>query len=118
MGVELEAELLPRADVGVTDELVKRATEAVPIHLEPVAQSRLEDAPSCFDLVDQPVDVGDEIVVDVRDVTGDHRAQEQPSESGRGVDRQYEVAERQPSRGSQRAGVPQFEFGEQHGGCR
>ena len=57
--------------------------------------------------------VGDQIVVEIRRVTSDHRSEEKPAETGRRVARQHHVSEGQSSSRSERARVPDLEFGEQ-----
>ena len=83
---------------------VRRQGEAVAVDLEAVAQPRLHDALVPVDLVDQPVDVGDELVGDVADVAGDDGAEQQPAEAGRRVDGQHEVAEGEPRASAPAAG--------------
>ena len=88
--------------------------ETVLIDLEAVPQARLHDPFAALDLADQPMDVGNEIVVDAAQVCGDDRSEQQSAEPGRGVDRQHHVPERDSSGRHRRAGVPDLEFGEQH----
>ena len=89
--------------------------QTVTIHLEAVAESRLDDAFAALDLADETVDVGHEVVVDVGQVGGDDRAEEQAAEARCRVDRKHHVAEGDTARRHRRAGVPDLEFSEQHG---
>ena len=107
--VEVEADLL-----AVAEQAVGRQGEAVAIDLEAMAQAGLDDALVPVDLVDQPVDVGDEVLRDVTDVAGDDGAEQQAAEARRRVDGQHEVAEGDPPRRGQRPGVPHLELGEEH----
>ncbi len=107
--VEIEAQI-----VGVADHPVPAAGEPVAVDLEPVTQARLHDSVAALDLVDQAVHVGMQLVVDAVDVTGDDGAEQQPTEAGRRVDGEDEVAERQAPGRHGRARVPHLELGEQH----
>ena len=88
--------------------------EAVAVDLVAVQQARLHDALAAADLVEQAVDVGDEVVVDVGQVLGDHRAEQQPAEAGQRIDREHEVTERDTPGRRDRAGVPHLQLGQQH----
>ncbi len=88
--------------------------ETVPIDLEAVPQSGLDDAFAALDLADQAVDVGDEFVVDAGQVRRDDRAEQQPAEARRRVDRQHHVAEGDAARRHGGPGVPDLELSEQH----
>ena len=88
--------------------------QPVPIDLEAMTQSGLHDPRAGLDLGDQSVHVGHEFVIDAVEVLGDDRAEQQPAEPGRRVDRQHHVAERHATRRHRRAGVPDLELGEQH----
>ncbi|CAN5704442.1 hypothetical protein BH18ACT2_BH18ACT2_21550 [soil metagenome] len=93
---------------------MRRQGQAVAVDLEPVAQPGLDDAHVAVDLVDQPVDVGDEVGGQVGAVTGDHSTEQQPAEAGRRLDRQHEVAESDPPGRRQRPGVPHLQLRQQH----
>ena len=97
-------------------QAVRRQGETVAVDLEAVAQPRLHDADVAVDLVDQPVDVGDEVLGDVADVAGDDGTEQQPAEAGRRIDGEHEVAEREPPRRRQRPRVPHLQLGQQHPG--
>ncbi len=107
--VEIEAQI-----VGVPDHPVPAAGEPVAVDLEPVTQARLHDSVAALDLVDQAVHIGMQLVVDAVDVTGDDGAEQQPTEAGRRIDGEDEVAERQAPGRHGRARVPHLELGEQH----
>ena len=61
--------------------------EPVAVDLVAMLQARLDDALAAADLVQQPVHVGDELVVDVGQVGGDDRAEQQAAETRRRIDR-------------------------------
>ena len=84
--------------------------QAVAVDLIAVTQARLQHAIACLDLVDESVDVDDQIFVDIVHMSGNHCAKEQPAEPRAGIHWQQQVAEGKPSRWSDRAGVPNFEF--------
>ena len=84
------------------------------VDLEPVAQAGLDDADVPVHLVDQTVDVGDQLGGEVGAMAGDDGPQQQPAEPWRRLDREHEVAERQPPGRRQRAGVPHLQLGQQH----
>ena len=107
--VEVEAQI-----VGVADHPVPAAGEPVTVDLEPVSQARLHDSVAALDLVDQAVHIGMQLVVDAVDVTGDDGAEQQPTEAGRRVDGEDEVAERQAPGRDGGSRVPHLELGEQH----
>ena len=69
--------------------------ETMPIDLIAMQQARLDDPFAATDLIEQPMDIGDQILVDVGQMRGDHRAEQQPAETRRRIDRQHEMAERQ-----------------------
>jgi hypothetical protein len=84
------------------------------VDLEAMSQTRLDDAFRALDLTDQTMDVGLQVLVDFEEVPGNHRTQQDSTESGSGICRQHEVAERHTPRGCDRARVPDLEFGEDH----
>ena len=98
----------------VAEQAVAAVRQPVTVDLEPVAQPRLHDSLAALDLVDQPHHVGHQIGVDAGEVLGDDGAQQQPTEPGRRVDRQHQVAERDPTGRHRRPGVEDLELGEQH----
>ena len=69
------------------------------VDLEPVAQAGLDDAHAPVDLVDEAMDVGHEIGVDLADRRRGDGAEQQPAETGRRIDGQHEIAERDAPRG-------------------
>ena len=109
--MEVERDLL-----AVADQAVRRQGEAVAIDLEAVAQAGLDDAHVPVDLVDQPVDVGHEVLGTSPMWPASDGAEQQPAEAGRRVDGQHEVAERQAPRRRQRPGVPHLQLGQHHPG--
>ena len=107
--VEVEADLL-----AVAEQPMRRQGQPVTIDLEPVPQPGLDDPVVAVDLIDQAVDVGDQLVGDVPDVAGDDGTEQQAAEAWRRVDGQHQVAERDPPRRSERAGVPHLQLRQQH----
>ena len=80
--------------VGVADQSVHADRQAVAVDLVAVLQPRLHDALAAGDLVDQPADVGPQLLVDARQIGGDDRAEQHAAEPGRRVGGQHQVAER------------------------
>ena len=109
-GAEVELHL-----VALADQLVAAVREPVPVDLEAVAQARLHDAVALLDLADEPGDVAEQVVVDTADVVGDHGTEQEPAEAGRRIDRQHQVAERDPPGRHRRPGVEDLQLGQQHG---
>jgi hypothetical protein len=59
--------------------------EAVTVDLISMQQPRLHHALAATDLVEQPMHVGDEIIVDVGEMGSDHGSEQQPTETGRRI---------------------------------
>ena len=89
--------------------------EPVAVDLEPMPQPRLHDAITVLDRGQQPVDIVHQVVVDPVQVLGHDRSEEEPTESGRRIDGQHEMAEREPPCRLGRPRVPDLDLGEQHG---
>ncbi len=68
------------------------------VDLEAMAQPGLHDALAPLDLVDEPMEVGEQVRVEVVEVGGDDGAEQDAAEAGRRLDRQDAVAERDPAR--------------------
>lgn len=109
LAVELEAELVANAD-----ERVHRPRQAVTVHLEAVAESRLCDPIATLYLAEQPVYIGRKIVVDLGGVCSDYCAEQQAADTRCRICRQHQMTERHTPRGCDRSGVPHFELGQQH----
>jgi hypothetical protein len=85
----------------------------VTIDLESMAQTGLGDSFTALNLHQKSMHIGYDVVVDFGYVPGHDRTDQEPTESGGRLARQHHVPERHPTRGSERAGVPHLEFGEQ-----
>ncbi|MEL0041619.1 MAG: hypothetical protein VW685_09900, partial [Ilumatobacter sp.] len=72
------------------------AREPMPVDLVPVAESGLGHTPSLLHLGDEPTDVEQIIAVETTRVLGDDSAEEDPSETRSGVDREHEMSEGDP----------------------
>ena len=107
--LELEAELLADAD-----HAMRAPSEPVPVDLVAVAEPGLHDPLAAVDLVDETMDVGHEVVVDLVEVGGDDGAEQQAAEAGRRVRREHEVAERDPPGRRHRPRVPHLQLSQQH----
>ena len=99
--------------VAVTEQTVSADRKTMPIDLESVPQTGLNDACTSFDLGDQPVDVGDQVVVDPVEMRSDDRPEQQSAEARRWVDWQDEVPKRNAPRRHRRARVPHLELGKE-----
>src|SRR5262245_52351729 len=87
LGVESEAHVLALSLEAMTAE-----GESVAIDLIAVAQPRLNDPVAAVDLQQETMHIRDEILIDLAEVMGDDRAEEQTTEPGGGIDRQDQVA--------------------------
>ncbi len=88
------------------------ARKSVSIDLEAMSQSRLRDSLVTIDLRNQSIEVGVEILIDLRDEVRDDRCEQHPTEPWSWIDGQDEVSERQSPRRGHRSRVPDFDFGE------
>jgi hypothetical protein len=89
-------------------------TQTVTIDLEPMAQPRLHDTLAVIHLGEQPMDVGDQIPIDIIEMGGDDRTEEQTAESGDRIDGQDQVPERHPASWCDGTRVPHLQLGQQH----
>ena len=90
--------------------------ESVAIDLIAMTQTGLHDSLAPRNLPEETMHVGNEIGVDVTEVSSDNGTEQQASEAGRRLDREHEVAERDTSSGSVRSRMPHLELGQQHAG--
>ena len=100
--------------VAVSEQPVDRPAETVPVDLVAMAQPGLHNPITALDLVDEAVDVGHEVFVDVLDVAGDHRPEQHAAEPRGRIDRQHQRAEGDPPCRGAWPRVPHLQFGEQH----
>jgi hypothetical protein len=63
------------------------------VYLIPMLQPRLHDTLAATHLIEEPMHVGNELLVDVGEVGRDDGSEQQPAEPGCGIDWQDEVAE-------------------------
>ena len=105
--VEVELDALAHAD-----EPVATARQADAIGLEAMPQPGLHDAVTELDVADETMEVGKQIGVEVVDVRGDDRSEQDSAEPGRRIGRQRAVTERDPPRRRERARVPDDQLGE------
>jgi len=64
----------------------------VTVDLISMLQTRLHDTFATTDLVEEAMHVGNELVVDVGKMSGDHGAEQQTAEPRSRIDRQHKVA--------------------------
>jgi len=86
----------------------------VSIHLKSVSQTGLDDSLTPLHLFDESMCVGKQVVIDIPDVSGNDRPEQQTSESGSRICGENHVAERDPSRRSQWSRMPYLQFSEEH----
>ena len=109
--VEIERDV-----VTVADHPMVALRQAVAVDLETMAQAWLHDPVTALDRCEQTVDIGDEVVVDAVQVLRNDGAEQQPAEARCRIDRQHQMAERDPSRGHCWTCVPDLDLCQQHGG--
>jgi uncharacterized protein related to proFAR isomerase len=86
----------------------------VTVDLEAMPQTGLDDAIRTLDLADETMDVGMHVLVDLEEMPSHHCTEQDATETGGGIRRQHEMAERDTPRGSDRTRMPDLEFGEDH----
>jgi len=79
-----------------------------------MSQSRLNDSLSSLHLFDEAMSIGQQFVVDVADVSGNDRPEEETPESRSRIGRKNHVSERDPTRRGQWSRVPDLQFSEEH----
>ena len=82
---------------GVADKPMRGARQPVTINLISMSQARLHDTIGALDLLQQTMHVWGEIFINLGDVRSNHRSEQNPADSGCGLDGQDEVAESQPT---------------------
>ena len=86
--VEVEVDALAGADEPVT-----AARQSYAIGLKAMPESWLHDAVPELDVADEAMEIGKQVRVEVVDVCGDDRPEEDAAEPGRGIGRQRAVAD-------------------------
>jgi hypothetical protein len=109
--VEVEGDV-----ISVAEHAMVALGQTVTIHLEPVTQPWLDDAIASFDRGQEPMDVGDELVLDSIEILSNDRSEQEATEARSGIDGKHQVPECQSTRRLSGAGVPDLDLGEQHGG--
>ena len=77
---------------------MEASRQTMSVDLETMAQSRLRDALLATNLTDQSVEVGVKVFIHLGHVIRHDRRKQDSAETGRRVDRQDEIAERQTPR--------------------
>jgi hypothetical protein len=96
--------------IRVAIELVNADSQTVTIDLISVLQRWLNNAVAARDLIDQPTEIGDELVVDIRQIRRDYGSEQYTAESWRRIGRQHEMAKRDPSRWRDGPRVPYLQL--------
>jgi len=109
-GLQVEGDVIP-----LTVHHMAAAREPMSVDLVPVSESGLGHAPSLLHLGDEPTDVEQIIAVETTRVLGDDSAEEDPSETRSGVDREHEMSEGDPTRRLNSPRVEHLELGQDHG---
>jgi len=84
------------------------------VEREAVAQAGLDDALAPLDLVHETMEIGQQVEVDGAEVGGHDGAEQDAAESGRRVDGEHQMAERDAPRRGEGARMPHLELGQQH----
>src|SRR5699024_6399195 len=87
--LDIEAQLLADAH-----QPMGGAGEAMAVDLKAVPQPRLHDALAALDLIDEQVEIGDQVLVEVGGAGRDHGAEQEPTEPRRWIDGEDEVSQR------------------------
>jgi len=110
VAIEIERDL-----VAVAEQTVAADGEPMTVDLKAVTESRLHDSSALADLGNQPMDIGNLIIVKTSKMRSDDRTEQQATEAGRRIYRKHHVAESNTARWHGGPGVENFQFGEEHG---
>jgi hypothetical protein len=108
--VEIERDL-----VAVANQAMGADGEPMAVDLKTVAEPRLYDSSALADLGNQPVGIGNLLIVEASEVGSDDRAQQQATKAGRWIDWQHHVSEGNAACRHGGSRVEDLQFGEEHG---
>lgn len=110
IGSDVEPDAVP-----ISLEAMNTRCETMAVDLVAVAKTWLRDPSTPVDLIEQPMDIGDQVGIDLGEMCSHDGTEQEPAKSGRRIGGQHEVTQRDPTRGCRGARVPHLELSEQHG---
>ena len=103
---------LERHVLTVARQAMSRAGQTHMIDLKAVQQPGLHDPLTVLDLVHQPVQIGQQVLINAVEIRSQNSSEKQPTEAWQRIDGQKQMAERKPPGGGNGAGMPHFKFGQ------